>query len=205
MNNQIIRNIWGIGRNYSEHAKELNNEIPDSPVVFLKAGSCLQASSNQLTFPHWVSDLHYEVEVVLQYDPNLKFKHAYLGIDFTDRNQQQSLQKKSLPWTLAKSFPGAACITPALPTNKIEDLLNMQFSLELNGEERQNSNTKYMVFDVSKIFNYVKETYPVCPDDLIFTGTPSGVGPIKNGDQIKVGCSLDLQHEWTIHQPNTRN
>ncbi|MCB0406916.1 MAG: fumarylacetoacetate hydrolase family protein [Bdellovibrionales bacterium] len=204
MNIHKTRNIWCVGRNYSEHAKELGNTIPEKPIIFLKAGSCLQASNDQLVFPFWLKNIHHEIEVVLQVGEDFNFLNAYLGIDFTERTLQEELKKNSHPWTLAKSFPGAAAISSALPAKKMSDLVSLNFQLSVNGQLRQNGNTDDMIFSFDKILSHVKEHFPICPYDLIFTGTPHGVNQVKSKDLLEISCSLGVKHIWTIHQPEMK-
>lgn len=204
MNLEKIRNIWGVGRNYREHALELNNPVPDSPLIFLKAGSCIQASQDQLVFPFWLADIHHELEVAIQLGPNLGFGSAYLAMDFTDREIQEELKKKSHPWTLAKSFPGACAVTRQLPITSLNQLEDFHFSLHVNGALKQKGHTKDMIFSFEYLIDFVRGHFPVCPGDLILTGTPKGVGPVRNGDTLEVSSDFGFKQTWTIHQPQAR-
>jgi acylpyruvate hydrolase len=199
-----VRNIWGIGRNYSEHAAELNNPVPASPLVFLKAGSCLQASRDELVFPFWLQDIHHELELAVQFGPNLEFSKAYLAMDFTDRELQENLKKKSHPWTLAKSFPGACALTDPLHVENLSELESLEFFLNVNGQHRQHGKVQDMIFSVEFLMDFVLQHFPVCPGDLILTGTPKGVGPVKNSDRLEVHCNRGVKQTWTVHQPRTR-
>lgn len=201
---QFIRNIWAIGRNYSDHALELGNDVPTTPMVFLKAGSCLQADETELVFPDWLENIHYELEVAFQLNERLEVGDAFLALDFTERNIQSELKKNSHPWTLAKSFPGACAISSPIRYSDLGDLDDMEISLSINGKVRQQGNTRDMIFDRNTLLTYIKARFPVCPGDLILTGTPSGVGPIHSGDELFARCSLGTEHQWSVHQPVLR-
>lgn len=204
MNEDIVRNIWAVGRNYKKHAEELGNKVPDSPLIFLKAGSCIQASVDQLVFPEWMKDIHFELEVALRLGPRLEPTSVALAIDFTERTLQSQLKDKGHPWTLAKSFSGACAITEWHELKELKDLESVEFELKKNGEPRQQGNTGDMIFDFSTIVKYVKQYFPVCPGDVILTGTPEGVGPIESGDSLEVSSSFGVQHSWTVHRPTMR-
>ncbi len=213
MNNRIIRNIWAVGRNYKKHAEELGNSVPQTPLIFLKAGSCIQASKDSLVFPEWVKDLHFELEVALQLDASLQPSKIALAIDFTERTLQSQLKEKGHPWTLAKSFSGACTITEWKPLSDLKLLENVTFELKLNGKTRQKGHTGDMIFDAPTIVSYVKHHFPVCPRDVILTGTPEGVGSVEDSDILEVALpSFEIQQTWSVHSspkdhstPNTRN
>lgn len=204
MKASIVRNIWAVGRNYKKHAEELGNSVPKSPLIFLKAGSCIQASQDQLVFPEWVRDIHFELEVALRLDNNLQPAEVALAIDFTERTLQTQLKEKGHPWTLAKSFSGACAITNWQPVTKFSDLESASFDLKLNGKIRQQGYTKDMIFGFPTIVDYVKQHFPVCPGDVILTGTPEGVGAVENGDLLEVSSSFGIQHSWSMHRPTLR-
>ena len=185
-----------IGRNYSEHAKELGNAVPTEPVFFCKPDSAILPKGNPLYIPEWTSDLHYEVELIVRIDRLGKsiakeFASRYyteigLGIDFTARDVQDELKKKSLPWEKAKGFDGSAVISnDFIAVSELGDLKNLKFSLKKNGELVQSGNSADMIFDFDSIIEYVSKFMTLKIGDFIFTGTPSGVGPVKIGDELE--------------------
>lgn len=180
-----------IGRNYSEHAKELNNEIPDKPVVFLKPATALLKDNKPFFYPEWSKDIHYETELVLKVCKQGKyieeqFAHKYynevsVGIDFTARDLQSAQKAKGLPWEIAKAFDNSAAIGVfSAPKSK-----SFNFSLKLNGVEVQKGNTNDMMFSFDKIIAYASQFFTLQVGDLIYTGTPSGVGAVKIGDRLE--------------------
>jgi len=171
-----VRTIYCIGRNYAEHARELGNEIPREPVVFLKPASSIMLSGGVLKLPLQSKRVDHEVEVVVAVGPKRLFA---VGIDFTARDLQQAAKEKGLPWTLAKGLPGFAAVG-----SFVEAKLPLEFSLSVNGEARQRGNTGDMIFPVEGILNYLDKTYGLGDGDIIFTGTPAGVSPLKSGDRI---------------------
>lgn len=186
-----------IGRNYSEHAKELKNEIPDKPVVFLKPQTALLKDNKPFYIPEWTSDLHYETELVLKVCKqgkyiDEKFAHKYfdeitVGIDFTARDIQSQQKAKGLPWEIAKAFDNSAVLgtLKKIDTNSAWQTGNINFSMQLNGTEVQKGNTAYMMFSFSKIIAYASQFFTLQTGDLIYTGTPAGVGPVKIGDRLE--------------------
>ncbi|WP_141732552.1 fumarylacetoacetate hydrolase family protein [Oligoflexus tunisiensis] len=190
---QLSGNIYCIGRNYADHAKELNNEIPAEPVVFLKAPSALRAlAEGPLAFPD--ETFHHELELVLLVGQHLKAQSEVgpdsvaavtLGLDLTRRAVQDQLKKKSLPWTIAKSFAGSAVLAPFVSARGL-DLTRIDLQLEVNGEVKQVGHTRDMMFPCSTILHYLVTLQNLYPGDLVFTGTPAGVGPVRRGDQLRV-------------------
>lgn len=190
--NETKMKIICVGRNYSEHAKELNNEIPDNPVIFLKPQTALLKDNKPFYYPDWTNDLHYETEVVLKICKQGKyiqekfaskyFNEATIGIDFTARDLQKHQKEKGLPWEIAKAFDHSAVIGSF---QKIMPAGSVQFYMLLNGKEVQRGNTKVMMFSFEKIIAYVSQFFSVQTGDLIFTGTPAGVGPVKIGDRLQ--------------------
>jgi acylpyruvate hydrolase len=180
-----------IGRNYSEHAKELNNEIPDKPVVFLKPATAVLKDNKPFFYPEWSNDIHYETELVLKICKQgkyieEKFAHKYyseatVGIDFTARDLQSQQKAKGLPWEIAKAFDNSAVVGTfaALKSQ------HCNFSLKLNNHEVQNGNTADMLFSFEKIIAYASQFFTLQVGDLIYTGTPSGVGAVKIGDHLQ--------------------
>ncbi len=183
-----------IGRNYAEHAKELNNPVPKSPVVFMKPPSALLVNNKPLYYPEFTEDLHYEAEVVLKIGKNGRhvqpeFAKDYypeigLGIDFTARDVQQRCKDKGHPWEIAKGFDGSAVISHFLPAVQF-NRNSIEFELKKNGETVQHGNTKDMLFSFDAIIVYVSKFFKLQMGDLIYTGTPSGVGPVQIGDRLE--------------------
>ena len=172
------RTIYCVGRNYAEHAKELGNEVPKEPIIFLKPASALLLSGGTLTLPTQSSRVDHEAEVVIGIGQGGKQSYA-IGIDFTARDIQQKAKEKGLPWTLAKGFKGFAAIG-----NFISAKPPFQFSLSVNGERRQLGDTREMIFSFEFLLNYIGKTFGLGPGDLIYTGTPAGVSPLTKGDRV---------------------
>lgn len=187
--------IIAIGRNYQEHAKELNNPIPTEPVVFLKPDTALLKEGKAFYHPDFSNDIHYEVELIIKIGKEgkhiaSKFARNYieaigLGIDFTARDLQQKCKEKGLPWEIAKAFDHSAPIGEFIPVNEIPDLKAIQFSLKQNQIVVQNGNSADMIFSFEDIINYVSQRFTLKKGDLIFTGTPAGVGKINIGDLLE--------------------
>jgi acylpyruvate hydrolase len=183
-----------IGRNYVDHAKELNSEIPDSPLFFLKPDSALLPKRTPFYIPEFTNDLHYECEIVVKINKlgkniSKKFAHTYyneigLGIDFTARDIQEECKLKGLPWEKAKAFDGSAVISEKFISTEQIDCKNLNFSLLKNGEKVQEGNTSNVLFDIDTIISYVSQFMTLKIGDLIFTGTPAGVGPVKISDEL---------------------
>ncbi len=181
-----------IGRNYLEHAKELNNEIPKTPVFFLKPDTAILKNNEAFYYPAFSKDIHYEAELVVKISKmgksiSKQFADRYyneisLGIDFTARDLQTECKKKGLPWEISKSFDGSAVVGKFIPKDSIKFPLN--FSLELNGVLKQMGVTTDMLFSIEDIISFVSQFITLKVGDLIFTGTPAGVGPVKIGDHL---------------------
>jgi 2-keto-4-pentenoate hydratase/2-oxohepta-3-ene-1,7-dioic acid hydratase in catechol pathway len=183
-----------IGRNYTEHIKELQNEKPTDPVIFLKADSSVLAKKQPFFIPDFSDDIHYEVEILVRINKlgkhiDRKFADKYydeigLGIDFTARDVQSYLKSKGLPWEKAKSFDGSAVIGNWLNKKEFEDINNINFSLEKNGTLVQQGNTSYMLWKIDEIIEYVSKYFTLKIGDIIFTGTPAGVGKVEPEDLL---------------------
>jgi len=186
--------IFCIGRNYAAHIKELDNKKPDEPVIFSKPDTALLPKNRPLYFPKISREIHYELEIVLKINRVGKniaenFAHKYydeigLGIDFTARDLQAEAKKKGLPWLIAKGFDGSAPISKFFLKENF-DLSKLKFSLRVNGEQRQDGNTALMLFSFDYITSYLSKYFTLKKGDLIFTGTPKGVGPVKIGDVLE--------------------
>ena len=184
-----------IGRNYTEHIKELENEKPTEPVVFLKPDTAILLKKQPFFIPEFSNDVHHEVEVLVKINRvgkyiDKKFAHKYyneigLGIDFTARDLQSQLKAKGLPWEKAKSFDGAAVIGKWLPKSDIENVDDINFSLQKNDVMVQQGNTSHMLWKIDEIIEYVSKYFTLKIGDVIFTGTPSGVGRVVANDKLK--------------------
>jgi len=181
-----------IGRNYREHAKELNNAVPTAPVVFMKPATALIRDNKAFFHPEFSKDIHYEAEVVLKIGKNGKYIHpafakeyiqaVTVGIDFTARDLQQQQKEKGLPWEIAKAFDGSAVVGNFIPVEELGDLTALHFSLNKNNETVQSGFTGDVLFDFTTIICYVSQFFTLQMGDLIYTGTPVGVGKINIGD-----------------------
>ena len=184
-----------IGRNYVNHAKELGNTIPSEPLFFLKPETAIQPKGHPFFIPDFSNEIHYELELVVRIDrigKNIdeKFAHKYysqigLGIDFTARDIQQKCKEKGLPWEKAKGFDGSAQISRTFIDKSELDLNNIAFALKRNGEQVQNGNSRDMLFSIDKLIAYLSQFYTLKIGDLIYTGTPEGVGKVEQGDILK--------------------
>ncbi|MES2688933.1 MAG: fumarylacetoacetate hydrolase family protein [Bacteroidota bacterium] len=186
--------IFCVGRNYSEHAKELGNAIPENPVIFSKPDTALLKNGEAFYLPDFSTDIHHEVELVIRISKmgkkiQEKFEGSYfneigLGIDFTARDLQTRLKEKGLPWELAKGFDGSAPLGGFISAGEI-DLGNINFSLTKNGERVQQGNTAQMIFSFEQIVSFVSQYFTLKVGDLIYTGTPAGVGKVNIGDRLE--------------------
>jgi len=185
-----------IGRNYTDHIAELNNGKPTDPVVFLKPDTAILLKKQPFFIPDFSSDVHYEVEVLVKINRigkhiEKEFAHKYydeigLGIDFTARDLQKKLKEKGLPWEKAKSFDGAAVIGDTwINKSEIEDINNLNFTLEKNARVVQKGNTSLMLWKIDELIEYVSKYFTLKIGDVIFTGTPSGVGKVNPEDKLK--------------------
>jgi len=190
----LLMKIICIGRNYAAHAKELNNSVEEEPVIFLKPDTALLNNNQDFYLPDFSNDIHYETEVVVKINKagkhiDEKFAHRYydsisLGIDFTARDLQSMLKAKGLPWERAKAFDGSAVIGSFLPLADVGMMSDLNFSMNLNGQQVQSANTSEMVFSVDKVIAFVSRFITLKTGDLIYTGTPQGVGKVNVGDNL---------------------
>lgn len=186
--------IFGIGRNYAAHIEELNNERPEEPVIFTKPETAILTRNRPFYYPNFSTDIHFEVEVLLKIckvGKNIeeKFAHTYydeigVGIDFTARDLQSKAKEKGLPWTIAKGFNDSAPISKFV-SKKDFDLTQLNFSLTQNGDIKQQGDTSLMLFSFDYIISYLSKFFLLKKGDIIFTGTPKGVGPITIGDKLE--------------------
>ena len=187
--------IIAIGRNYAEHANELSNPVPTEPIIFLKPDTAQLRNREVFYLPDFTDTIHYEAEIVLKIAKGgkhiaEKFALSYIsaitiGLDFTARDVQQKLKEKGLPWELAKAFDHSAPIGEFINVADIPDIQSINFFLNLNGNKVQEGNTKEMLFSFEKIISFVSKRITLKTGDLIFTGTPSGVGKINPGDLLE--------------------
>lgn len=186
--------IIAVGRNYAEHIKELNNEQPEDPVIFTKPETAILRPGDPFFYPDFSTDVHYEVEILVRISrtgKNIeqKFAHRYydeigIGVDFTARDLQSKLKAKGLPWDLAKGFNGSAPMSTFIPKTDFPDLHNLNFRLDVNGETRQAGNTSMMLFQIDYLISFVSSYFMLLQGDILFTGTPKGVGPVHIGDKL---------------------
>jgi 2-keto-4-pentenoate hydratase/2-oxohepta-3-ene-1,7-dioic acid hydratase in catechol pathway len=189
-------NIWCIGRNYTEHIKELGNKPSSSPLIFLKAESTIADNSN-ITLPFHLGRIDYETELVVKLNKNLEICAYTIGIDLTARDIQDQLKKKGHPWAAAKSFSNACLLGDFYPCTW-EYLNDFSFTMSLNGVIKQEGKIKNMIYSLKELLTHLQSNYPLQANDILMTGTPAGVGPISSGDQIKVTDSLGNQFSWQI-------
>ena len=201
--------IFAIGRNYAEHIQELNNERPEEPVVFTKPDTAILRNNDPFYYPDFSKNIHHEVELVLKISKDgknieEKFASKYfdsigIGIDFTARDLQQKAKEKGLPWDIAKGFNGSAPIgNKFLPVSEFKDLKEINFSLEVNGQVKQKGNTNLMLFSFEFIISYLSRFFTLKTGDLIFTGTPKGVGPVAIGDKLSAYLEDEKLLEFAV-------
>ena len=201
--------IFAIGRNYAEHIKELSNERPDEPVIFTKPDTALLRNNAPFYYPAFSNDVHYEGELVLRIckegkNIDEKFALKYIdaigiGVDFTARDLQQKAKEKGLPWDISKGFNGSAPVSDKfIPVGDFKDLKNINFSLKINEELKQQGNTSFMLFSFDYIISYLSKFFTLRTGDLIFTGTPKGVGPIKVGDVLSASVENEKLLEFEV-------
>lgn len=197
-----------IGRNYAEHAKELNNAVPTEPVFFMKPDTALLKDGESFYYPDFTKDLHHEIEIVLKINKVGKhiepqFAHKYyeeigLGIDFTARDLQTIAKEKGLPWEKAKAFDGSAPLGKFVNKSTLGNLADINFELKINGQSRQVGSTKDLLFSFDAIISYVSKFVTLKVGDLIYTGTPSGVGSVNIGDKLQGYISGNLFLEFEV-------
>jgi 2-keto-4-pentenoate hydratase/2-oxohepta-3-ene-1,7-dioic acid hydratase in catechol pathway len=190
-----IKNIYCVGRNYIAHAKELNNEVPTSPFLFSKpTHAYVEANGQEIYLPGNRGSVHFETELVVrigkQYEAGMKADEVIdfmgIGLDFTLREVQSELKKKGLPWLLAKGFPNSAVVSRFVNFPGIEEVKKADFMLLKNGEKVQQGNIQNMIFDLQTIVEFTARHFGLGEGDLIFTGTPAGVGQIFDGDKLSL-------------------
>jgi len=186
--------IFCIGRNYAEHAKEMNSAVPDEPLIFMKPPTALVQEGKPIYYPDFTKSLHYECELVLKIGKNGKsiseqyamdyVSELTLGIDFTARDLQAELKKKGHPWEIAKAFDNSAPVGKFLPANEVNNWNDLTFDLTVNGETKQTGHTEHLIFSIPYLIKYISHRFTLQKGDLIFTGTPEGVGEVHVGDKL---------------------
>ena len=186
--------IFCIGRNYAKHAAEMNSKVPTKPMVFMKPMTALLLNNQPLYYPEFTENLHYEVELILKVAKNGKYvqpafssnyvEEIGLGIDFTARDIQAKCKEKGHPWEIAKAFDNSAVVSKFISIKDF-DVNNISFSLKKNGEIVQSGNTKDLIFNFSSLVEYISVYFKIQTGDLIYTGTPEGVGPVTIGDVLE--------------------
>jgi len=190
-----VGKIMCLGRNYREHAKEMQAEVPTEPVVFLKPGTALLGSGGTVRLPSFSRDVHHEVEIVIlisqggrEIPRERAFEHVGgygIGLDLTARDVQSAAKKKGLPWAVSKGFDTSAPVSPFVPGDRVPEPGRLEFSLAVNGETRQRGNSADMIFPVDTVVAYLSTVFTLEPGDLIFTGTPEGVAALAPGDRLE--------------------
>jgi acylpyruvate hydrolase len=183
-----------IGRNYKEHARELNQPVPAEPIFFMKPDSSIINNNNPFFLPDFSGEIHHEVEIVIKIcrlgkNIDEKYAHRYyedigIGIDFTARDLQRKCIEEGYPWEISKAFDGSAPLGRFLKKSKLPDISSINFQLDINGKTIQKGNTKDLIFSFDKLIAYISGFVTLKIGDLIFTGTPAGVGPVKIGDHL---------------------
>lgn len=197
-----------IGRNYADHARELDNPLPEKPIFFLKPDTALVKDNKPFFYPDFSSEIHYEVEIVLKINRlgrhiDKKFAHRYydemsVGIDFTARDLQNESRKNGLPWEIAKAFDNSAPLGKFIFKDKMTDPDKINIRLDLNGKTVQTGNSSDLIFSFDHIISYVSDFITLKIGDLIFTGTPAGVGPVKIGDRLQAFLDEELLLDFNV-------
>lgn len=190
-----VKNIYCIGRNYADHVKELNNQMPEQPLIFSKPTHALvTANDNLIDLPANKGDVHHEVEIVLEINQDYQagltvddlVSNMYIGLDLTLRDEQQKLKTSGLPWLLAKGFQNSAIVSKSIEFPGEATLRDKEFSLKINNHCVQSGKISQMTFSLNAMIKYLAENIGLKKGDVIFTGTPAGVGPLKNNDQLEL-------------------
>ncbi|MFD1259534.1 fumarylacetoacetate hydrolase family protein [Entomomonas asaccharolytica] len=184
-----------VGRNYAEHAKELNNPIPTEPILFIKPATSVVSSNGGFSIPHHRGAVHYEAEIAVLIGKQLsgsvtktEVVEAITGfapaLDLTLRDVQAKLKEKGLPWEISKCFDGACVLTPFVPASNYPNLTDIDIRLTINGEIRQQGNSSEMLTPIVELIQYIANNFTLLPGDVVLTGTPKGVGPLNTGDRL---------------------
>lgn len=194
----MIRNIWAVGRNYADHAKEMGDQPTTKPLIFLKAGSSATVNSNEIILPWWTEEVHHEVELALKFSPSMHIVEGAVAIDLTERKVQSAAKKAGEPWTLSKSFDGACPVSAFFTIKSLEELKGAKIRLWVNDTLRQEASLDDMLHPMQKLVDHITSYFPVCAGDLILTGTPAGVAALQSGDVIKAQIEGQITHTWTV-------
>ncbi|HWV14854.1 MAG TPA: fumarylacetoacetate hydrolase family protein [Cellvibrio sp.] len=197
-----VANIFCVGRNYAAHAAEMNSAPLPTPMIFLKPTSAIAFEQEAITLPAFSQDIHYETELVLligKSGNNIAKADAWdyiaaygIGLDLTARDIQTQAKRDGHPWTLAKGFRGAACVSQFIPSSQLKNPEHCHFSLQQNGEVKQRGDTSLMLFDIPTLIEYISNVFGLVQGDLIFTGTPEGVGKLNPGDKLELNLADQL-------------
>ncbi len=189
-----VSNIYCVATNYAAHAVEMNSSVSEAPLFFMKPTTAMVLPGEPIVMPNWSQNVHHEVEVVIAIGKDgvnvprneaLSYVTGYgIGLDVTARDIQSELKQAGRPWTLSKGFHGSAVLSDFVCADKVVDPDNIDFSLEINGEVRQVGNTSRLVFGITEIIEYLSQHFGLQAGDLIYTGTPEGVGPLQHGDRV---------------------
>lgn len=193
---RTYQNIWGVGRNFRDHAKEMKAEVPTLPIIFLKSGASVNQDQESITLPSWSREVHHEVELAVRIAASGQPIEGTIALDLTERHFQSQAKQNGHPWTLAKSFPGATVLGPWQPWNAA--FLESEIQLVINGQVRQKGHLGDLIFSLPQITQFLLEHFPVCQGDVILLGTPSGVGPIVEGDRVEASLGRLLSRHWTV-------
>jgi len=203
-----VGTIFCLGRNYREHAKEMGSEVPQEPVVFLKPTTALLDDGEPIRLPSFSSDIHHEVEMVVligREGCNIALADAMehvagygVGLDLTARDLQAVAKAKGLPWAVAKGFDGSAPVSKFVRAASVPDPHGLDLSLTRNGEVKQSSNTSQMIFRVDQTIAWLSRIFTLTPGDLIYMGTPEGVGPIQAGDELVIALGGIVSAHFTV-------
>lgn len=207
--NLTLRTIYCIGRNYAAHARELGNPVPGEPVIFIKPASSVVANNGSIVIPSQSNDIHYEAELVVaigkggrQISEKDALDHVAgygVGIDVTARDIQQVAKEKSLPWSVAKGFDTFAPVSNFVEKEALPNPDAIEFTLNINGEHRQHGRTTHMLFPIPFLIHYLSGIFTLYPGDIIFTGTPEGVGALHPGDKLSAQlCETSIKLEVDV-------
>jgi 2-keto-4-pentenoate hydratase/2-oxohepta-3-ene-1,7-dioic acid hydratase in catechol pathway len=205
---QQVSNIFCIGRNYAAHVAELGNQLEEEPLVFLKPTSSLTRSGRDIVLPAYSSDVHHECELVLLIgkggsdiavaDALSHIAGVGIGLDLTARDVQSEAKQGGKPWTKAKGFRHAACVSDFVAASRLELAKPFHFSLQVNGATRQQGDTSLMLYPLAIIISYLSQTYGLTAGDLVYTGTPQGVAALHAGDVLHLQLDGVLSADWTV-------
>lgn len=200
-------NIFCIGRNYAEHAKELGNKVEADPTVFMKPTSSV-IEGNTIILPGFSSDVHYETELVIMISKECRnvseaqakdcFDKIAIGLDLTARDLQSQLKAKGLPWLLSKGFDNSCYMSEFTDKSRVQDIDAIPISMELNGVRKQHDTTRSMIFTIPFLISFLSQYFTLKPGDVVFTGTPSGVGKLAKGDKVKISIDGVISQELSV-------